>query len=149
EGVNEYVRRLRLESAAVALKTTERGILQIALDAGYNSHEAFTRAFRQMFAVAPSEFRAGQHPGYVHKVEPAVTCHTAIVQVRIQDIPARRLAFLRHIGPYDQVGPTFSRLMQWAWPKGLVGPGTVVLGICHDDPDVTPPDKIRYDCCIG
>src|SRR5262245_7122707 len=52
EGVTEHVRRLRLESAAVALKTTERSIIQVALDAGYGTHEAFTRAFRQQFGVS-------------------------------------------------------------------------------------------------
>ena len=64
EGVNEYVRRLRLESAAVALKTTDRGVLQVALDAGYGTHEAFTRAFRQLFGVSPTQFRAGKRESY-------------------------------------------------------------------------------------
>jgi AraC-like DNA-binding protein len=64
EGVNEHVRRLRLESAAVDLKNTGRTVLEIALDAGYGTHEAFTRAFRQMFGVSPSQYRAGQHPLY-------------------------------------------------------------------------------------
>src|SRR5207253_4223259 len=52
ETVTEYVRRLRLESAAVALKTTDKTVLQVALDAGYGTHEAFTRAFRQMFGIS-------------------------------------------------------------------------------------------------
>ena len=60
----------------------------------------------------------------------------------------RRVAFLRHVGPYQAVGPTFQRLAGWAGSRGLFGPGTLMLGICHDDPDVTPADKIRYDCCI-
>src|SRR6516162_6475678 len=49
EGVSEYVRRLRLESAAIALKTSRRGVTRIAFEAGYGTHEAFTRAFHQMF----------------------------------------------------------------------------------------------------
>ena len=32
---------------------------------------------------------------------------------------------------------------------GLLGPGLRMLGIVHDDPDVTPPDKIRYDAAIA
>src|SRR5262245_40475030 len=67
EPVNEHVRRLRLEAAAVVLKTTDRGVLEIALAAGYDTHESFTRAFRQMFGVSPSQFRAENHPLYREK----------------------------------------------------------------------------------
>jgi AraC family transcriptional regulator len=56
EPVSEYVRRLRLESAGLALKTTRKSVLEIALDAGYGTHEAFTRAFRQMFGQSPPRF---------------------------------------------------------------------------------------------
>src|SRR5262245_62376267 len=58
EAVSEYVRRLRLEAAAVLLKTTGRPVTQVAFDAGYTTHEAFTRAFRLMFGVSPSQYRA-------------------------------------------------------------------------------------------
>lgn len=148
EGVNEYVRRLRLEAAAVALKTTDWSVLDIALRAGYNAHEAFSRAFRQMFGVAPSQFRAGQHPLHVPKETPIMSAETTVREVRIETVPTLRVAFLRHIGPYDKANGVFDRLMAWAGPRGLLGRGSLVLGICHDDPDVTAPDKIRFDCCV-
>jgi AraC family transcriptional regulator len=149
EGVKEYVKRLRLERAAVLLKTTDRTVLQIALDAGYQAHEAFSRAFRDMFGITPSEFRAGNNPlhnpNQGEQMTPTATAHP----VRVENVPECRVAFLRHIGPYTECGPTFQRLMAWAGPRGLIGPKSLVMGICHDDPEVTPPDKIRYDCCIG
>jgi AraC family transcriptional regulator len=55
---------------------------------------------------------------------------------------------MRHIGPYRQVGATWGKLMAWAAPRGLVGQTTMALGVAHDDPEVTPPDKVRYDACI-
>jgi AraC family transcriptional regulator len=148
EGVSEYVRRLRLESAAVALKTTDRGVVRVALDAGYGTHEAFTRAFRQLFGVSPTQFRAGQHPRLSPKEEIPMPAETTPPEVRFDTLPPRRVAFLRHVGPYQTVGPTFQRLAGWAGPRGLFRPGVLLLGVCHDDPDVTPADKIRYDCCI-
>jgi AraC family transcriptional regulator len=148
EGISEYVRRLRLESAAVALKTSERSIIQVALDAGYGTHEAFTRAFRQLFGVSPTQFRAGQRPPDSPKEEPPMPVETTPREVRVETVPPRRVAFLRHIGPYQSVGATFQKLAMWAGPRGLFRPGTLMLGICHDDPDVTPADKIRFDCCI-
>lgn len=68
--------------------------------------------------------------------------------VRIEQFLPRRVAFLRHGGPYLSVGPTFQKLMAWAGSRGLLGPHALVLGICHDDPEVTPPEKIRFDCCV-
>ena len=69
-------------------------------------------------------------------------------EVRIEAIPALRVAFLRHVGPYEECGPTFQRLMSCGGPKGCLGPNTKILAICHDDPDVTPKDKLRLDCCF-
>jgi AraC family transcriptional regulator len=150
ESVADYIRRIRLESAAFALKHTDKQIVRIALDAGYGTHEAFTRAFRQRFGVSPSEFREDRTPFQPSTPETAMTTiDTATRPVRIETLPARRVAFLRHIGPYTEVGPTFGKLYGWAFSKGLVGPTTVALGLCHDDPDVTPADKLRYDCCIA
>jgi AraC family transcriptional regulator len=146
EGVHEYVRRLRLEAAAVALKTTQRSVLHIALEAGYATHEAFTRAFRQLFGVAPSHYRAGQHP-HPQRKETTMSTTTAH-DVRLETVPPRRIAFLRHVGSYDTAEPTFDRLLAWVGRRGLWRPDTLVLGICHDDPDVTPPDKIRFDCGV-
>src|SRR5262249_20809830 len=53
----ELGRRLRLERAASALADTDRGITQLAFEAGYDTHEAFTRAFRARYGASPSEFR--------------------------------------------------------------------------------------------
>jgi len=33
--------------------------------------------------------------------------------------------------------------------RGLLGPGMKMFGIVHDDPDVTPEDKIRYDAAVA
>ena len=50
-------RRILLERAAYRLATTDEEVLPIALDAGYGSHEAFTRAFARAFGTAPSVWR--------------------------------------------------------------------------------------------
>jgi AraC family transcriptional regulator len=57
-----YVRGRRLSIAAQQLAAGADDILSVALDAGYGSHEAFTRAFREQFGVAPEQARAsGNH----------------------------------------------------------------------------------------
>ncbi len=56
-------RRILLERAAFRLVTTGDGVLEIALEAGYSSNEAFTRAFRRAYGVGPSEWRGA--PGRI------------------------------------------------------------------------------------
>jgi AraC family transcriptional regulator len=57
ESAISYVRRLRLERAGRKLRMGALDITEVALAAGYDSHAAFSKAFRQQFGVSPSEFR--------------------------------------------------------------------------------------------
>ena len=55
--IMRYVRGRRLSEAAKALSNGAPDILSVALHAGYGSHEAFTRAFREQFGVTPEMIR--------------------------------------------------------------------------------------------
>lgn len=52
-----FRRRVLLERAAYRLVTTERTILDIAVEAGYGSNEAFTRAFSRAYRASPARWR--------------------------------------------------------------------------------------------
>jgi AraC family transcriptional regulator len=156
ESLKQYIRRLRLERAALELKRGSEPVIQIALHAGFETHEAFTRAFKAMFETSPSDYRAA------HKPAPESLSGTHFdnlqgfhppdygdpLQVEVKEISPMRVVFLRHVGPYSEVGATWSRLMSWAGPRGLLGPSMKTFGIVHDDPAVTAADKIRYDACV-
>src|SRR5512134_1956338 len=58
ESAISYVRRLRLERAARKLRMGAVDITEVALAAGYDSHAAFSKAFKQQFGLSPSEFRS-------------------------------------------------------------------------------------------
>jgi len=110
-----------------------------------------------MFGVSPSAYRAA------HKPAPSSASGThfddlsgyhppdygGTPPVEVKEFPPLRLVFLRHVGPYSQLGATWGRLMAWAGSRGLLGPGMKWIGIVHDDPDVTPPDKVRYDAAVA
>jgi AraC family transcriptional regulator len=70
------------------------------------------------------------------------------MEVRIERIAAARIAFLRHVGPYNEVGSAWAKLMSWIGMRGLFGPHTRAIGIAHDDPDITVPTRLRYDAAV-
>ena len=59
--VMRYLRARRLSEGARALINGAPDILSVALDVGYGSHEAFTRAFREQFGVTPEAVRMQGH----------------------------------------------------------------------------------------
>lgn len=52
-----FRRRVLLERAAHRLLTTDAGVLEVALEAGFASHEGFTRAFRAAYGLPPTTWR--------------------------------------------------------------------------------------------
>jgi AraC family transcriptional regulator len=144
EGVAEHVRRLRLERAAVRLRSTSRSILEIALEAGYEAHESFTRAFEAAFHTSPSHYRV-ERSFFAASIAVADLPETP---ARLERIGPLTVIRLRHVGPYGDVGQTFERLSAWVGAHGLFGPWTQGLGISYDDPEVTPPEHLRYDAAF-
>ena len=57
ESPTRFRSRVLLERAAYRMTTTDATLLDIAVEAGYSSHEAFTRAFRRAYGVAPATWR--------------------------------------------------------------------------------------------
>jgi AraC family transcriptional regulator len=166
----ELHRRLRLERAASRLCRTEAGITEIAFGAGYETHEAFTRVFRAHYGASPSAFRqkvahsACQCPPialaapcgvHVH-IDTAnlesltlISLEETLMDVVIENHPARRLATVRHVGPYNGIGEAFHRLGELAASQGLydhVEPP--MLALFHDDPETTPAAQLRSDAAL-
>lgn len=64
-----FRRRILLERAAYRLATSATSLIDVAVEAGYSSHEAFTRAFARAYGTAPSQWR--RHPGQVRISAPS------------------------------------------------------------------------------
>ena len=58
----DYLRLRRLAFALIEVRDTERVFLDIAVDYGFSSHEAFTRAFKATYGVTPSAYRKSPRP---------------------------------------------------------------------------------------
>jgi AraC-like DNA-binding protein len=63
ETVKEYIRKRRLSNSLNLLKLTDQRLIDISLEAGFESQEAYTRAFKNQFGITPGEYRKnGTHP---------------------------------------------------------------------------------------
>ncbi len=55
--VADYIRKRKLSVAAQEIIETDKNIVDIALDYGFNSHETFSRAFKRIFDITPNAYR--------------------------------------------------------------------------------------------
>ncbi len=111
--LREYLRCRKLAFALKELRDTDRGILEIALNYGFSSHEAFTRAFKQAYGVTPREYRRNPVPVVLRTLLKPFACYllgfggtgmansTAGVTAYFVTIPAHK--FL-HIRNYESIG---------------------------------------------
>jgi len=171
EPVKEYIRRLRLERAAYRLRISEEAILRIALDSGFKTHESFTRAFERQFNVTPKDFRnnflRASHerkkqiqPKYLagfnlKKESGLLPNHCTARQVRVEQVRQIIVAFVRHVGAYDNLlekgssmAALWAELFHWGNAEKLINSDSLLIGIPQDDPSVTPLEKQRFDVCV-
>lgn len=159
ESIAGLVRRLRLQRAAHRLRHESVTVIEVALDAGYASEEAFSRAFRRGCGVSPNRYRTAwppptfsgpgarvrYYPGE-SRVEIDPPTGGVNMEVRIETIGDIEVARIRHTGAYDEVGPCFERLLEWAATVGA-RPGRC-LSLSYDAPDDVEPEALRSDACI-
>ena len=155
ETVGELARRLRLERAAHALRTTNAPITMIAFEASYATLEAFIRAFRAAFGYTPSVFRkemtySGHLPtrNGVHFDDPGcerlrfvASTGEPNMDIEVREFAPRRVVAVPHKGPYYMIGQSFSVLGQ------VLGEAKIEhdhgVGIFYDDACATPADQLR------
>ena len=72
------------------------------------------------------------------------------MNVRVQELPSQRVAYMRYVGPYGAGGipDLWNRFVIWARARGLDLETTTRLGVAHDDPAITKAERCRYDACI-
>ena len=146
ENLNAYVVRHRMQRAAHELQYSDRSITEIGLRCGYESPSAFGRAFARMFGLTPSAYRAtGNSPaglGTTASLSPEINA-----QPRIETYVARDALSLRHVGPYDALGPVMQRLYDIAVRRRFL-PAASILGLSYDSPDLEDHEALRFDACV-
>ena len=148
--VARYILLLRLRQATYRLVfNSPTRIIDIALDAGFENPESFTRAFRNTFGQSPTEFRRqpdwdAWHACYHFRIpERKRTMHVEIVHFE-----ATPIAVLEHRGPVEQLNDPVGQFITWRKESGLSPiKNSRTFGIAYDNPDTTEPDAFRFDIC--
>ncbi len=131
--LRDYLRYRKLAFALKQLRDTDNGILDIALQYGFSSHEAFTRAFKEAYGITPREYREKPVPVVLRTLLRPFDCSiaeaggngmsetTSDVKAYFITIPAHK--FL-HIKNYESIG-------YWDfWQKQSLIPGQDCETIC-------------------
>lgn len=149
-GVFQYVQLMRLRRASYRLLSRRKDrILDIALDARFESPEAFARAFKRAFGQTPSAFRRNPEWHAWHARFAFLNfARSSTMDVRIVDFPETRIAALEHLGPSGHINEAVRVFIDWRKQTGLSPVQTSkTFGIPYDNPDTTPPEEFRFDVC--
>jgi AraC family transcriptional regulator len=164
ETVADCVARLRLERAAILLKTSNISITQAALECGFDSASGFSRAFKKHFGLTArgwdrSSPLKNSKNGQVLDGFPRYTLENLSAfarqesfRVTVRTLPAQRLAYIRihnSYGNFKRVIEAYQRLLAWYCGRGGELKRTTLYGMSQDDPEVTPLRLCRFDWCLS
>jgi AraC family transcriptional regulator len=160
----DFVRRLRLEKALQLMSRTRApSLTTIALACGFSSSSDFSRCFKRHFGVPPSSFdlrawrqargaefeaTALEATGLAHIERLPPRHNPDAFRVKIRDLPARTVAYIRVDWPYQGNGvmKAVQKLVRWAERNGLADGQW--LGYQWDNPEITLLEDCRYYAAV-
>lgn len=141
--------RLKRASYRIAFKD-EVKIIDIALEAGFDSSEAFSRAFKRELGQSPSAFKTNPewtkwHSAFRFRLPGPGDRKMDVGIVELEEI---KVAYIEHKGPPDRVLDTAARFIAWRKATGLSPVGSSrTFGVPHNDPNTTRPEDFHFDIC--
>jgi AraC family transcriptional regulator len=156
--LHRYVQLARMRRAAGPLADGEgASITEIAFDAGYETPDAFARAFRQRFGQSPSEFR--KRPDWVSWLQAfgplnrarsrlmKQTFHTD--EVTLREVAPTRVALFEHRGDPATLDTTIQRFIAWRKASGLSPKNSTTFNIWYSERRPANPADYAMDLCCG
>lgn len=138
-----FLRRIRMDAAALRLRWADEPTDAIAHALGFHSRPAFIRAFERQFGVPPARFRKAYREGARQDFGIGGSR-----RVTLREIESFHLLVKRYTGNIFRLGEYWQDFAA-SLPEDITLPGKALfIGRLHDDFRITDPDKVRYDCGI-
>jgi AraC family transcriptional regulator len=156
--LHRYVQLARMRQASRRLADGEGpSVTDIALDAGYETPDAFARAFRQRFGQSPSRFRKSPDwEPWLAAFGPLNTARSKIMratftpdQVTIREVAPTPVAIFEHRGDPETLDTTIERFIAWRKAAGLSPRTNPTFNIWHTERRPADPADYRMDLCVG
>jgi len=149
QSLGSYILRARLDTAARLLEFTGMPVSDIAYKVGYDVPSSFTKAFKKRFDVSPVEFKSNGLKT-INYLDTIKTSREMDLKAKILDAKPRKVVYVQSIGEYSGTGTAeaWQKVCNFVKNKRLFGWRTEMIGVSHDDPQITEADKCRYDACI-
>ena len=128
-----YVKARRLSDAARTLRDTDARVIEVALASGYDSHEGFSRSFRDHFGISPTEFR--KTPNIHLPLQEAMfmpTTDLPKVTARFEQRPEVRLAGVSRWFTLETRARIPALWEEVVADIGHVMRGNITFGACYD-----------------
>jgi AraC family transcriptional regulator len=149
ESLGTTVQRLRLVRAAHLLAATTAPIADVSGRAGFETPQAFARAFRQHFGVAPSEARAAKVASPAAIASHVPSQPQPAIRVDVVALNPFRVVVMRTEGSYDKLDEVYRALFEWMAKHGSLEAIEGVWGVPQHDRRDTPEANYRFDCCLA
>jgi len=138
ENLSDYVRRVRLSSSTMKLKTN-LNITQIAQISGYETSASFSKAFKNHFGITPKEFSRNAKNKKGNKM----------LEPKIVEIEPIEVIYVRKTGAYmNSTDEAWKIMVAFVIENELFEKAVARYGISHDNPTVIEEHNLRYDACL-
>ncbi|AIQ27547.1 transcriptional regulator [Paenibacillus sp. FSL P4-0081] len=162
-----FVNRKRIQHSLVLLTETNKTILEVAGQSGFESVSVFNAHFKRYYGCTPGSIRnsSRRNSNFASSLSNMQAESASLADynrarsnpllrrawdsmVEIRQIPEVEVAYIRHIGSYLDTYSAWDKLSRWAYQRGIHGGNQQFIGISLDDGDLVEESACRYDACV-
>ena len=156
--VHRYVQLARMKQASARLACkSDQSVTAIAMDAGYETPDAFARAFRRRLGQSPSSFRSSPDwAPWLAAFGPLDNARNKLMQiifdehdVTIREVDPIPVAVIEHRGDRATFGASRERFLAWRKAAGLSPETSPTFMVFRSERCPANPDDYRADLCVA
>ncbi|KTD87496.1 AraC family transcriptional regulator [Paenibacillus etheri] len=160
ESIGSYIKKRRLANAAKALLYTNKRIIDVALDNGFESAESFSRAFKFIYKVSPQEYRINRldtfiasktklHAKLLEHLTCNVTVHPTIVKLPETKVAGIRGETTLKDNKLAELWQKFNKISTRIPHRSLNGRGFGICEACHENSLYSMSDEVLFTEVAG